>query len=106
MGLNEKEQFYAELVQAINHTLGRRAVTVGQVRQTVKEAKRVRKREGMPGLLLYATNLSDHLFTPREAELLKRSPYRRTYSYRMIDLLVYEKVLTPFQGQMLKRTVR
>ncbi len=104
--MSEKERFYAELVQVINRTLGRRAVTVERVRRTVNEAKRVKKMEGVPGLLAYATNLADRLFTPREAEMLKESPYRKVYSDRMIDLLVREKILTPLQGRMLKRTVR
>ena len=104
--MSEKERFYAELVQVINRTLGRRAVTVERVRRTVNEAKRVKKMEGVPGLLAYATNLADRLFTPRAAEMLKEPPHKTAYTARMLHLLVHEKILTPLQGRMLKRTVR
>ncbi len=56
-------------------------------------------------LVQYLTSLSERLFTPAEVEKLKRSPKKREYTDRMLDLMVHEQVVSPTEARMLKRMV-
>lgn len=103
--LNGKRTLFKEVVQAVNQTLGRKAVTVERINQLVKETKRIRQARGTMALLQYLTHMKEQLFTPAELERLKKSPKQREFSFRMLDLLVHEHVITPREAQMLKRMV-
>ncbi|TCS93097.1 hypothetical protein [Hazenella coriacea] len=100
-----KDSFYQDLVKKINQTLGRKAVSVEQIKSLMKEAKRVRKTQGTMGLLSFASQIPYRLFSPQEVEKLKQSPYWGEFSSKLIDLLVYEGVITPTEARMLKRYV-
>jgi len=103
--VNPDKVLYMDLARTINQTLGRKAIHPERIRQAVKEAKRIKRYGGTAELIHYATHLYETWFTPEEVEMLKRSPRKKELSYRMIDLLIMEKVLTPAQGMMLKRMV-
>ncbi|MBN2908282.1 hypothetical protein JQC72_01945 [Polycladomyces sp. WAk] len=103
--MNPDKVLYMDLARTINQTLGRKAIHPERIRQAVEEAKRIKRYGGTAELIHYATHLYETWFTPEEVEMLKRSPRKKELSYRMIDLLILEKVLTPAQGMMLKRMV-
>jgi hypothetical protein len=103
--VNPDKVLYVDLARAINETLGRKAIHPERIRQAVEEAKRIKRYGGTAELIHYATHLYETWFTPEEVEMLRRSPRRRELSYRMIDLLVRERVLTPTQGMMFKHMV-
>jgi hypothetical protein len=103
--VNRDQALYVDLARTINRTLGRKAVHPESIRQAVEEAKRIKRYGGTMELIHYATHLYETWFTPEEVEMLKQSPRKKELSYRLIDLLVLEKVLTPAQGMMFKRMV-
>lgn len=104
--MSSKAALYHDVAQAVNRTLGRKAVTVEQINQTVEYAKRIRKKRGGSGLLQYLNTLQDRWFTPQEVERLKHSPRSKELSRRMLDLLVTEKVISPAEAMMLKGMLR
>ena len=103
---SEANAFYKELAHNINRTLGRKAVSADRIRRGVKQAKQIRRTGGMTALLHFARGLAERLFSPEEVEKLKQSPRYREYSHRMIDLLVWEEVITRTEALMLIRAVR
>lgn len=100
-----KGLFYQELVNKINQTLGRKTVSTEKIKSLMKEAKRVRRTQGTIGLLSFASQIPYQLFTPQEVDRLKQSPYWAEFSYKLVDSLVYEGVITPTESRMLKRYV-
>ncbi|MFD1426607.1 KaiC/GvpD/RAD55 family RecA-like ATPase [Kroppenstedtia sanguinis] len=103
--MNRNKAFYTDLVRTVNRILGRRALSVERIVRTVDEAKRIRQNRGALVLVQYLTSLSERLFTPAEVEKLKRSPKKREYTDRMLDLMVHEQVVSPTEARMLKRMV-
>lgn len=102
----EANALYEELAQHINRMLGRKAVSARRIHGVVEQAKQVRRAGGVMALLHFSTELLHRLFTPEEVEKLKRSPRYREMSYKIIDLLVEEEVITRREAMMLKRAVR
>jgi hypothetical protein len=96
---------YREVARTINQTVGRNAISADQLAGLVKEAKQVRKRRGSAGLMKYARELPYRFLTEEEVYKLKQSPRYRELSYKMIDLMVVEQVITPFEAMLLKRQV-
>ncbi|MBA4494748.1 hypothetical protein ACFO25_17450 [Paenactinomyces guangxiensis] len=96
---------YQVVARTINQTLGRKAVTVDQIKSLVSQAKMIRRRQGVMGLLAFSQQIPYRLFTQEEIERLKRSPRWYELSSKMIDLMVTEGVLTPAEAGMLKRSI-
>lgn len=99
------DQIYKETARTINKELGRKAVTPELLKKIVKNAKEVRRTRGTKGLLEYASDLPYSLFTEEEIEHLQQSPGYRVTVMKLIDLLVYERVINPFEAMLLKRYV-
>jgi hypothetical protein len=96
---------YREVARTINQTVGRNAVTADQLAGLVKEAKQVRRRRGTTGLMQFANELPYRYLTEEEVYKLQQSPRYRELSFKMIDLMVVEQVITPFEAMLLKRRV-
>jgi len=103
--LNNNLYFYRELVQTLNQTVGRQAVTVDQLLALIAEAKKIRKMQGPFGLMSFASELPYRFLTHQEVERIQQSPRWYEFSNKMIDLMVQEGVVTPFEATMLKRNV-
>lgn len=97
------DRVYKETANTINKELGRKAVTPDLLKDIVKEAKSVRRRKGTQGLIDYGSSLPERLFSPEEIDQLQRSPKYRSTASRLIDLLVYERVINPFEAMLFKR---
>jgi 3-methyladenine DNA glycosylase Tag len=100
-----REQEYTEIADSINQMVGRQAVTPKKIKSVIKEAKHIRKTQGTPGLLRFATALPYQFFTPQELEYIQTTPQYRELSARMIDLLVAEGVISSFEAMFLRRQV-
>lgn len=96
------EQIYKDTAKAINQELGRKAVSAEYLMQLVQEAKKIRQTKGTQGLIEFGSNLPNKLFTENEIRQLKRSPQYRATLAKLIDLLVYERVINPFEAMLLK----
>ncbi|SMO46580.1 hypothetical protein [Melghirimyces algeriensis] len=103
--MSEKKRFYRELCKNVNRILGRRAVTVDRIVRYVAEAKRIRRTKGTMDLIHFLTTLRERLFTPEEVKRLKQSSQYKEFSSRLLDLMVYEGVITVGESRMLKRMV-
>ncbi|MCS1351376.1 hypothetical protein [Mechercharimyces sp. CAU 1602] len=103
--MGNADQLYKELVQIINQTVGRQAVTEQTLRQLMEEAREVKNTRGTMGLLQFSKSVSERLFTPAEREKLENSPYRKEYGSRIIDLMVAERIVTPIQGMWMKQSL-
>ncbi|SEN15705.1 hypothetical protein [Lihuaxuella thermophila] len=99
----DKNQVYQDVVRTINQTVGRKAVTVEQIKSLVNQAKMIRRTRGVTGLMSFASQLPYRMFTQQEIERLQRSPRWYELSGKMIDLMVYEGVITPMEARMLKQ---
>ncbi|MFC7442402.1 hypothetical protein [Laceyella putida] len=98
-----KSAFYRELVQEINQTVGREAVTADQLRSLVYQAKMIRQSQGLMGLLSFANQLPSRFLTPQEVQMIQRSPRYRELSNKTIQMLVLEGVIKPFEANMVLR---
>ncbi|SFJ61360.1 hypothetical protein [Thermoflavimicrobium dichotomicum] len=96
---------YQEIADGINQTVGRKAVTVGKLKQIVKEGKQIRRTQGMMALWQYAQNIPYRFLTSEEAEMLRNSPRFRELSNKTLELLVMEGVITPLEGKMFRRYI-
>lgn len=101
--MSHNDHVYQDVARTINQTVGRKAVTVEQMKSLVKEAKVVRRTQGVMGLWAFASQIPYRFFTEKEIEKLKQSPRWYELSSKMIDLMVQEKVITPMEAKMLKR---
>ncbi|PTX61240.1 hypothetical protein C8P63_10734 [Melghirimyces profundicolus] len=101
----KEKAFYRELAKNVNQILGRKAVTSDRIVRAVGQAKYIRQTRGKMALIHYLHTLKERLFSESELERLKQSPRQREFSYGMLDILVYEKVITPAESRMLKRMV-
>jgi hypothetical protein len=97
-----KTAFYRELVQEINQTVGREAVTTEQLKELVRQAKMIRRTQGLMGLLAFANQLPYRFLTPHEVQMIQRSPRYRELSRRTLQMLVMEGVITPFEANMVR----
>jgi hypothetical protein len=96
---------YKNLVDTINQTVGRKAVSVKKIKTLVAEGKRIRKQYGLTGLWSYTLQFPYHFFTKEEIEKLKKSPRWNELSYKTIDAMVAEGVINPMEARMIKRSV-
>jgi hypothetical protein len=96
---------YKNLVDTINQTVGRKAVSLKKIKTLVAEGKRIRKQYGLTGLWSYASQLPYHFFTKEEIKKLKESPRWNELSYKTIDAMVEEGVINPMEARMIKRSV-
>ncbi|WP_044642572.1 hypothetical protein [Risungbinella massiliensis] len=99
------EQIYKDTAKAINQELGRKAVSVEYLMKLVQEAKKVRRTRGTQGLIEFGSKLPTKLFSENEINKLQRSPQYRSTMSKMVDLLVYESVINPFEAMLLKRYI-
>ncbi|MBA4544044.1 MULTISPECIES: hypothetical protein [Thermoactinomyces] len=103
--MNNNDALYQDLVNTINQTVGRRAVSVRKMKQLIAEARRIRMQYGVMGLWSYAQQLPEHFFTREELEKLQNSPRLYELSDKMVDAMVVEQVITPTEARMIKRTI-
>lgn len=104
--MRKSKAFYSDFVNVVNYTVGRKALTVEQLKQLIKEAKYIRRRYGLMELMSFASELPYRFFTQKEIDKLQRSPYYAEFSSRMIDYLVIEGVITPIEARLLKRYLK
>lgn len=97
--------FYRQLAKQVNQTVGRKAISAEQIYHMVKKARRLRQQYGFRAVMQYAQELPYQMFRPQELHKLQQSPYWHEYCHAMIDLLIREHVLTPFEGRMARRYV-
>lgn len=98
----KKDGFYRELVNEINHTVGREAVTVDQLQSLLYQAKTIRQSQGIMGLMSFANQLPYRFLTPQEVQLIQQTPRFRELSQKTIRMLVLEGVITPFEANMIR----
>lgn len=103
--MSTEDRIYYDLAETINQTIGRKAVSPRRLSKIVAEAKMIRKTKGTMALMSYAQNLPYQFLSASEIETLRRSSKYREFSLRVIDLFVREKVVTPFEAMMLRRSV-
>lgn len=108
-GLKDVNQYlplYREVAQYVNRIIGRKAVTAKMLHQWVEDAKIIKRSRGTFALITHYHRLYKQMLSEEEVEQLKRSPRKTELSYRMIDVLVREGVLSPAQAKMLKQYVK
>jgi hypothetical protein len=103
--MNNNDALYQDLVNTINQIVGRRAVSVKKMKLLIAEAKRIRRQHGVMGLWSYAQRLPEHFFTHEEIEKLQHSPKLYELSDKLVDAMVVEKVITPVEARMIKRSI-
>lgn len=101
----DKEAFYQSLAQNINQTLGRKAITAQKIDSIINYAKKVRRQQGVMGLWNFAAQLPLTLFTETEIERLKQSSQWETFTRKLIQVLIHERVISPFEAQMLYKYI-
>lgn len=94
---------YQKLVDSINKMVGRQAVTSVKLKNLIKEAKTIRKTQGTSGLLRFASALPHQFFTQKEIDKIQKSPQWDVLSNKMIDLLVSENVVSPFEAVFMRK---
>lgn len=104
--MSNHQALYRETAKYVNSVVRRQVVTAKMFHEWVEEAKRVRQRAGMMGLISHYKKLYKQMLTDQEVEKLKRSPRKTELSYRLIDVLVEEGVLTANQAKWLKQYVK
>lgn len=100
-----REREYQEIADSINSLVGRQAVTSKKIKNTIKEAKYIRRTQGTSGLLRFASALPYQFFTQQELDYIQTTPQYRELSNRLIDLLVAEGVISSFEAMFLRRQV-
>lgn len=100
-----REQTYQEIADEINQLVGRQAMTAKRLRSLIKEAKSIRAAQGTPGLIRFASSLPYQIFTQQELDYIQSTPQYRHLSGRLIDLLVAEGVVSPFEAMFLRKQV-
>jgi hypothetical protein len=100
-----REELYSQFVKALNRTLGRKVTTVDEVKELMREGKRIRRVYGVTGLWNYAARLPERFFSRQEFERLRRSPGWQEWTARIVDLLVAEEVITPAEARFIKRSL-
>lgn len=101
----DREHFYHSLAKNINQTLGRKAITAKKIDSIINHAKRVRQHQGVMGLWNYAAQLLTTFFTETEIERLKQSSQWSEFTRKLIQVLIYERVISPFEAQMLYKYI-
>lgn len=104
MGVHQA--LYREIAKYVNKVVRRKAVTAQMFHQWVEEAKRIKVTTGTMGLINHYKRLYKQVLSEREVEMLKHSPRKIELSYRLIDVLIKEDVLSPTQAKWLKHYVK
>lgn len=104
--MSDHEALYRETAKYVNKVVRRKAVSPRMFHQWVEEAKRIKMTTGTMGLIHHYKRLYKQVLTEREAEKLKHSARKTELSYRMIDVLIEEGVLSPTQAKWLKQYVK
>ncbi|WP_054949931.1 hypothetical protein [Numidum massiliense] len=97
---------YKEIASYINRVVGRRVVTPMLFHEWVEEAKVIKRRRGTLALVSHYRRLYKQYVTEEEEEVLKRSRRKNELSFKMIDVLIAEGVLSLTQANLLKQYVR
>jgi hypothetical protein len=100
-----RDYLYNDLVNMVHQAMGREVVRVEQVKMLVEEAKYVRKAQGIIRLRSFASEIPYRFFSQAEIEKLQSSPRWYEFANKMVDLLVAEGVLTPFEARMVKHSL-
>jgi hypothetical protein len=99
------DMFYKNVVDTINQTVGRKAVSVKKIKTLVAQGKKIRKQYGMRRLWSYASQLPYQFFTKGEIAKLKKSPRWNEFSQKTIAAMVEEGLINPMEASMVKRSV-
>jgi hypothetical protein len=94
---------YREIVDGINQVVGRKAVTVDQLKRLVAEGRYIRQTQGMMALWHFAQGIPQRFLTEEETELLRQSPRYHELSQKTLNLLVKEGLLSSMEARMLRR---
>ena len=103
--MNQRNAFYEELAEEINRTVGRKAVSPGKIKSLIQQAKQIRRSYGKMGLWSFARELPWQICTPKEIDRLQRSPRWHELSNQFVDAMVMEGVITPFEANMIRRSL-
>lgn len=103
--MSDHQTLYREAANYVNSVIRRKAVTAHMFHQWVERAKRIKRTTGTMGLINHYKRLYKQVLSEREVEKLKNSPRKNEFSYRLIDVLIEEGVLSPTQAKWLKQYV-
>lgn len=103
--MSNHQALYREAANYVNSVIRRNAVTAHMFHQWVERAKRIKRTKGTMGLINHYKQLYKQVLSDREVELIKNSPRKKELSYRLIDVLIDEGVLSPTQAKWLKQYV-
>jgi hypothetical protein len=99
------DTFYKNVVDTINQTVGRKAVSVNKIKTLVAEGKQIRKQYGLTRLWSYVLQLPNRFFTKGEIKKLMKSPRWNEFSHKTIAAMVEEGMIKPMEASMIKRYV-
>jgi hypothetical protein len=97
-----RDYFYSDLVNMVHQTMGREVIRVEEIKKLIEEAKYVRKTQGIVRLRSFASEIPYRFFSQTEIEKLQKSPRWHEFARKLVDLMVAEGVLTPFEARMVK----
>lgn len=103
--MSDHQALYRETANYINSVIRRKAVTAHMFHQWVEQAKLIKQTSGTMGLVHHYKRLYKQVLSEREVEKLKNSARKNEFSYRLIDVLIEEGVLSPTQARWLKQYV-
>lgn len=104
--MSNHQELYRETARYVNRVIRRKAVTAKMFHQWVEEAKRIKQTKGTMGLISHYKRLYKQVLTEQEVEKLKNSPRKKELSYKLIDVLIEEGVLSFAQAKWLKQYVK
>lgn len=104
--MSNHQALYRETARYVNKIIRRKAVTPKMFHQWVEDAKRIKRTTGTMGLLSHYKRLYKQILTEHEIEKLKNSARKTELSYRLVDVLVEEGVLSATQAKWLKQYVK
>lgn len=104
--MSNYQALYRESARYVNRVIGRKAITAKMFHQWVEDAKRIKQTKGTMGLMSHYKRLYKQILTEDEIEKLKNSARTTGLSFRLIDVLVEEGVLSTTQAKWLKQYVK
>lgn len=99
------ENAYQELTDTVNGLVGRKAVTPTKLKNLVKQARYIRQTQGTSALLQFAQSLPEQFFTRKEIEKIQGSREWDDLSNKLLQLLVSEGIITPFEAMFMRKMV-
>lgn len=103
--MDHYQALYRETARYVNKVIRRKAITAKMIQRWVEDAKRIKQTKGTVGLVSHYKRLYKQVLTEQEIERLKHSARKTELSFRLIDVLVEEKVLTAVQAKWAKQYV-